>query len=322
MNPIALCPDDLLARARRGQASGADRQKLGEHLRGCAICRLAFRFAVELDEDAVAIAGDDLMIRRLAERSVARVRAGAPRPGRHEVPVGSRRGWLDRAPWRRRALPAAAFLVFAAGAAAAAAWLSSSAPPRSSPPDQNVHQMPGVTSSGGPALPRVAPPPRIAPPTTTPTPPTPPTPTTVPSHESTPAPAHAESAGLWLRRARQARAHGDRARAVTLYRALQQRFPRSAEAVVSHVSLGTLLLEVPDGARPARVEFDTYLSLTARGAADGGTLKEEALAGRAQAQAALGDRAGEAETWRRLIEAFPDSLHAPLARQRLGGLAR
>ncbi|HTB57400.1 MAG TPA: hypothetical protein VLC06_05975, partial [Polyangia bacterium] len=71
----------------------------------------------------------------------------------------------------------------------------------------------------------------------------------------------ADSASL-LRQAREARASGDRARAIALYQRIEQRFEGSPSAAVAQIAVGTLLLEVPsDGGRSRRsalTEFDHY----------------------------------------------------------------
>ena len=108
---------------------------------------------------------------------------------------------------------------------------------------------------------------------------------------------------------------GDRPEARRLYEALVRRFPASGKAAVARVSLGTLLLEESDpaSARAALAAFDGYLAITR-----GGPLREEALVGRARAFARLGDTEGERAAWRALLQEFPGSVHAPLARRRAG----
>jgi len=119
---------------------------------------------------------------------------------------------------------------------------------------------------------------------------------------------------LLLQRANDARRRGDISQAITLYRQLQQMFPTSSEAVLSAAPLGGLLLERGD-ARPALDQFDRYLH-----EAPAGVLVPEALYGRGRALRALGNAAEERRTWRRLVDAFPDSPYAPLAQRRLADL--
>lgn len=124
-------------------------------------------------------------------------------------------------------------------------------------------------------------------------------------------PAIRASAGDLLRQARDAKTDGRAAQAIALYRRLQNEFPASSEALVAAVPLGRLLLD-RSSARAALAEFDRYL-----GGAAGGALVPEALYGRAQAQARLGEQDAERASWRRLLASYPDSPYSALARRRL-----
>ena len=107
-----------------------------------------------------------------------------------------------------------------------------------------------------------------------------------------------------------ARRAGRQNRAIALYRDLQRDYPGSAEAGLSHVSLGRLLLTRGqlDG---ALAQFSTYL----RG---GGPLEEEALLGKAQTLAALGRPGEERAAWQTLLRRYPHSVYAGEAQERLG----
>ncbi len=113
--------------------------------------------------------------------------------------------------------------------------------------------------------------------------------------------------------ANRARARGERTEAVRGYRELQARYPGSAEARLSHATLGRLLLDTGDASAALR-ELDAYLG------GGQGALREDALAARATALSRLGRHAEEATAWSRLIEAYPGSIHAPRARARLAEL--
>jgi len=113
--------------------------------------------------------------------------------------------------------------------------------------------------------------------------------------------------------ANQARREGDASRAIELYRGLQSRFPGSDEARLSRATLAQLMLDRGD-ATSALEGFDQYLSQ------GGALLGEEALVGRALSLSKLGDRDREITAWREVLRRFPGSVHARLARSRLGAL--
>lgn len=115
--------------------------------------------------------------------------------------------------------------------------------------------------------------------------------------------------------ANRARSSGQTARAVSLYRQLQTKYPRSGEAELSELTLATLLLHVGD-ARSALSGFDRYLARGAR------PLQAEALVGRALAQRALGQREPEIATWASVAARFPGTSYARRAEERLGALGR
>lgn len=109
--------------------------------------------------------------------------------------------------------------------------------------------------------------------------------------------------------ANQLRRSGQDAQAIAAYRRLQRTFPGSHEALLSHATLGSLLLSRGDG-QGALAQFNRYV-------ARGGPVLEEALAGRARALASLGDRAGELRAWQTLLKRFPGSVHAAKAQTRI-----
>jgi len=198
-----------------------------------------------------------------------------------------------------RAAGAAAALVLAAGSASAAVWLL----PRF------VHRTPAmlaIAPAPAPARPRAP-----APPAPSLEPPAPaPLPVAAPVH------AHAArlTAAALLHEARAAEGAGHGDEAVGLYRRLQKDFPASTEARVAAVPLGRLLLERASP-RAALGAFDRYLRDV-----PGGALVPEALYGRAQALARLGNRDEQQRTWRRLVAEFPDSPYGAVARRRLSEL--
>ncbi len=112
-----------------------------------------------------------------------------------------------------------------------------------------------------------------------------------------------------------ARHDDNRAGASALYRELQRRYPTSAEALVSRVSFGRVLLDRLDDPGGALAQFDGYLAQTGQT-----TLAEEALFGRASALARLGRSEAERETWRVLLARYPSSVYADRARARMGSI--
>jgi TolA-binding protein len=99
---------------------------------------------------------------------------------------------------------------------------------------------------------------------------------------------------------------------MSLYGELQSRYPGSAEAEISYVSLGRVLLEQGQ-ASSALAQFDRYLSRR-----PGGPLAQEALFGKASALARLGRLEEERRTWETLLARFPNSMYRDRAHERLG----
>jgi TolA-binding protein len=118
-----------------------------------------------------------------------------------------------------------------------------------------------------------------------------------------------------FRDARAARRTGELESARALYSELQASFPESSEARVSRVSLGKLLLLEGDAAAAER-QFRAYL------ASAGGDLVEEALVGRAEALARLGESGEERRVWQLLQARYPSSVYGERARKRLEEMAR
>jgi TolA-binding protein len=117
------------------------------------------------------------------------------------------------------------------------------------------------------------------------------------------------AAGLF-REAGAARRAGDIAKARALYLELQSRFPTSNEAAVSHVSLGNLLLSAGDSGG-AEKAFARYLRSGQH------SLREEALAGLADALFAMGRTDDERRAREQLIGLDPGGVYASRARRRI-----
>lgn len=129
--------------------------------------------------------------------------------------------------------------------------------------------------------------------------------------------AHAtnhQSASDLFRAAGAARAARRTKEAAQLYLRLARLYPHSAEAELSHVSLGRLWLD--DGkAAKALAAFDAYLRLP-----DASPMEHEALAGRALALQALGKPRLELEAWKALVQKHPDTLLKSRAMVRIHAL--
>ena len=69
MNRVDLHPEDLFDRARRGEASSQEAQRLHAHLESCPACRYEYTLAQDCAEGAAALPGDEALL--------ARVRTGA-----------------------------------------------------------------------------------------------------------------------------------------------------------------------------------------------------------------------------------------------------
>jgi len=278
------CPDNLLIGYRRGALSDEEQARLQGHLGGCPTCRLTLQVGFDFDRVLDTVAGDDLIAARFARNL-------APRVQQAELQAGG---------MRRYAWVAAALLALGASAGLAAARLGAwPFAPR---------------EAGAPAGEGVV---RAARPARTPiTPREPPPETAGPGSEAAaierPAPASAPRAAELFAQANARRREGEPRRARGLYRQLQQLHPRSPEALVSHVSLGRVHLELAE-ARDALGQFERYLAKLPRG-----PLAEEALFGKASALQRLGDAAAERRTWQALLSVYPSSVYADRARHRLG----
>jgi TolA-binding protein len=113
--------------------------------------------------------------------------------------------------------------------------------------------------------------------------------------------------------ANRARRDGNADRAVSLYRALQSRYPGSSESELSRALLAQLLLD-RGSPEAALAGFDRYLAESAP------VLGAEALVGRARALEQLGKTAQAAAAWREVQSRFAASVHARLAATRLAAL--
>jgi TolA-binding protein len=117
-----------------------------------------------------------------------------------------------------------------------------------------------------------------------------------------------ETPASFFERANAARRKGNSAEAATVYRDLESRFPRSAEARLSVALLARLQLDRGE-AQPALAGFTSYLAQGDR------SLREESMAGRAMALGRLGRSAEASQAWRDLLQAYPTSGYATVAKK-------
>jgi TolA-binding protein len=272
-------PEDLFDREREGALSAEEREQLESHLASCAACRLERAARADFEDE---LSADDVpgLLDRAIDGALER------------APSGTSRARPRRTLWLVAA--AAAFVA----AAAVAAWSERSsdtrAPASVPSPPTSVAEAPPKSPTTAAAEPEL---------------PVSPLPAPEPSSQAD-AEEHTPTAAALFARANQARRNHEDAEAIRLYRALQARYPDSREARASRAMLGQLLLDKKDPGE-ALGEFDSYLG------DGGGTVTEEALAGRAQALQKLGRVAEERAAWQELLKKFPSSVHAARARERL-----
>jgi len=293
-----MCPEDALVRARRDGLSADEGRELAAHLATCAPCRMSAALGRALGPLPAPDDEDEALARRLVARQLGDDTAALGRVV--ALPVRARR-------WRTLAL--AASLVLMASAASAAYWTvhvkaarRAAAERAAWTPPPQAAAPPRAPAAAVQVLPVPAPEEKPAPPAT------------IPARPRAPQTAALDPEALFrnANEARRARRTDEAARG---YRALQARFPASREAVLSHLSLGNLLLS-QSASVEALAQFQAYLR------SNGVELAEEALLGEARALAALGRADDERAVWRALEERFPGSEYAWRARQRLRELDR
>ena len=318
MSSVDLHPEDLLDRARRGEASPEDLHRLRMHLAACAACR----FEHVLADDCARAAAPSVPASEDAQL-LARVRKGASRVVRARVSAARGR---NRRGVKRLVFAGAALLLFAGTFAAATTvvrrvWHRGpdlEPVERAARPARARHKVAssGALAAGGEASATppahdealdpgrdVAAPEVVEEPKPTVTPPV--------RHARTVA-AESETPGDLFSRANAARREGKTREAARLYRLLQREFPGTSEELVSRVTLGRWMLDRLNDPSGALARFDSYLANPVHTA-----LREEALIGRALALGRLGRETEERGAWTAFLAAFPGSVYAERARGRL-----
>jgi TolA-binding protein len=251
------------------------------------------------DGEAEVLAGDEQRVERI-ERAVQKRYAARPMPRPRRL-VASVAGGVFAAgvafaAWRGAVTGDGTKPAFSGAPGRLGAGSSSALPSVSTMAAVPVRSVTSSTPSAplGSSVPRVRP---SAPSTAQPTP---------------PLDANVTAATLFAA-ANQARVAGDAGLAVALSQQLLARFPRSAEASSTHLSLGMLRLQQGQ-AELALAEFRAYEPQ------GGGDAMAEASWGEAQALRALGRSKEEMETLNELVRKFPRTPYAAAARKRLAGL--
>lgn len=299
-----ICCDDRAIRVRRDACLSADQQHLIGHLEACPDCRIERQLMADFEQSAAAQPLDEQLIARAAMHALAPVKA------RLSV-------------WHRFSA-AAAVLLLAGAASAAITWRVRHADgptthdavvPGTIRPPRHAHASTAASAKVPAEIPTIsAPSPQLATPSLTVAPaPTAPavkalrkvrTADSPRLAEASPGVRHpeppvghaerVETAASLFAAALEERDGGQRARAISSLRTLEQRFPNSSQALVARISLGDLLLREGRAAE-SLLAFDLYLARV-----PSGTLAPEALAGKVRALEALG-RPDEADVIRREI---------------------
>ncbi|MGC4089942.1 MAG: outer membrane protein assembly factor BamD [Polyangiaceae bacterium] len=283
------CRNELLLRERHGKLTHAEELALGAHLEQCEDCRLLRDIGADFDSLGPTL-DDGQRIERLAARVAARPRKRLGRIG-------------------RGVLLAACLSLLTGVAAAAIGWYqgrSTPAPQAAAPGASLLHaprELPSVVPSSE-SVAELDQDALAAPASATPS---------ASAARSSSSTVSLTAAQLF-RKANDLRRSGNAKQAITSYRALERDFPASAEATLSAVSLGGLLLN-RGMAGSALLEYERYLR-----AAPNGALAAEALYGRARSLQGLGRVSEERSAWQQLLSRFPNAAYAVNARRRLSEL--
>jgi TolA-binding protein len=290
--------EELAVAARRGELSKSGAEELKRELDAAPDERIWQQAGLRFDAEESRAASDDAVAGRLLER----VMAGQPSPLRQ----------LEAPPRARRVRPAvlliaAAVLVASAAAAVVGIVHLRETPPSKAPPAPSSTS--SASSSSGRAPNRV--PAREREPAPSPEPsaaPVEPPPSARPPSASEEAP---QPAAELLSSAGRARRKGEATRAIGLLEQLQARFPASAEARASDITLGMLRLQTGASSTALR-DFERYLARS-----PGGDRTADALWGRAKALLALGRRSEAEASLRQLLARYPQSPYTSAARAEL-----
>lgn len=331
MTVVGLHPEELIDKLLEGELTSVERERLRQHLDGCAVCRFEYAARFDFESEALTLASSAPPLTPLR---APRLVAPAPRRRRRRLltwglaaaALISASGALasvlkDKPVWRavsllvsrppvpaeagersvRRAGPNVPVAVVAPAALEAAP-----SPTASSPVERVVREARPSKRSGAARSSVVEVPVRHS--EATPK-------ASVAVVDTEPAVKEPAPASELFAEANQARRAGDFGRAAGLYHLLQGQYPGSAEAELSRVTLALLLLDSGD-ARGALNGFERYLAGSSRG------LEAEALVGRARALGRLGRRDLELAAWQEVQRKYPRSIYGRQASERLLALGQ
>lgn len=327
MTVVGLHPEELFDKLLDGQLTHGERERLRQHLDGCAVCRFEYAARLDFEREASTLASSPPPLTPLRAPQVVVPRRRRRRRllvwGLAAAALITASGALasvitGKPVWRTVSLLVARPVAPAElGAQARARQPVQAAPVAAAPaavepaplPPLPVAQEPvarvargGGLSAGVPAR-KVASVKLAAP-----------LGEAAPKAQAPKEPAPAPAAKLFGE-ANQARRAGDIGRAAGLYHLLQEQYPGSAEAELSRVTLALLLLDSGD-ARGALTGFERYLAGSSRG------LEAEALVGRARALGRLGRRDLELAAWQEIRRKYPRSIYGRQASERLLALGQ
>jgi hypothetical protein len=314
LSRVDLHPEELLDRARSGTASNEELARARAHMACCAACTIEQTLLIEIERSAAPQPHDHLIAGRL-RTFVAGKLEERRQPGTAATKRRRARKWATFA-------FAATLLLTTLGAAmvmlrerrrplaelAASAPIAATSPPASLVPNEtpSIAASPGsdeakdrlekASDRSGDEAPAARTGPR--------------SPRIAAKTERIQA-KHGSAAELFAR-ANLLRRRDEVREAAGVYRELQQSFRGSAEELLSRVVLGRLLLDRLGDPSAALTQFESYLASPSQG-----SLREEALVGRAVALGRLGRAAEERSAWGALLEAYPRSTSAARARARM-----
>jgi len=283
-------PEKLLDRALSGKLASGEQQTLDRHLTVCRACAAHLALVRSARGFSAPQPWNDLLNRRAVERALASVQHG-------------RWPTVFSVPFRRRWALVTAGVLVGLGGVAGATWWHLQGPGTDA---LRVREIATAVEPAAPSHSAVAATPELPP-------------SLAPAGPDDRAALHRggrtqPSASSLFEEASALRDQNRPDQAVAVFRRLQQLYPRARETRISFALAGRLLL---DRGRPAQAlaQFDQHL-------AQGGEASEEALAGRATALGRMGRYSAESESWRRLLDAYPKTIYAIRAKDRLSELER